>query len=347
MKKERIFYLDFIRALSIFLVVIFHFNIRYRLLNPDGASYFIGPSEILGLEPGHLGVSLFLIVSGASLMYTYQENFHLKDFFRRRFLAIYPMFWLAYAVAAVFTVLTRGFRQEVPLYRFLYTIMGMDGIAHSVVPTFYLLGEWFLGLIILCYLLFPLLLKGMNRHPVILACLAVSVYLLFAFWYPFSLPQNYFLPVRIPEFLFGMYFIRYWKKISLRQAGLALAGAVIFSLPQTEAPLGMEMLKIPLAGVFCFLILAWIGEQITQPSLRKVFSVGARYSYAVCLVHHVVLTQILTWIPLEDASYIKFCGVFLLTLLVIAAGSFCLYQINKFLLSYFTSKGAKNSSYNV
>lgn len=345
MKKERIFYLDFIRALSILLVVVFHFNVRYRLLNPDGPAFSVGPEKILGLDPGHIGVSLFLIVSGASLMYTYQENFRLKDFFRRRFLAIYPMFWMAYLTASAFTVLTRGPRTGVPLYRFLYTVLGIDGLVHSVVPTFYLLGEWFLGLIILCYLLFPLLKKGMERRPVLLAAAVFLLYLFFAFWYPFDLPQNYFLPERLLEFLFGMYFIRYWKQVSGPQALLALAGAVLISLPGVHSPFGIDMLVIPFAGMCCFLCLSWLGSRIRRPALQKPFSVAARYSYAVCLVHHVVLTQILTWIPLSSASRIGFAAVFCLTLLVIAVGSFGLYQIHRFLLTFLTSRHSHASSY--
>lgn len=47
---------------------------------------------------GDIGVSLFFMLSGASLMYTWRQE-RITKFYIRRFRSIYPMFWIAWFVA--------------------------------------------------------------------------------------------------------------------------------------------------------------------------------------------------------------------------------------------------------
>jgi len=50
---------------------------------------------------GDWGVSLFFIISGAALMYVYQEKLEYKRFYKKRFESLYPMFWMAYIIAFI------------------------------------------------------------------------------------------------------------------------------------------------------------------------------------------------------------------------------------------------------
>jgi len=76
----RLFYLDFIRAIAAFCVVLAHFQDPYL----REQHYFI--LHPFGIYVGGIGVSLFLIVSGAAPMYTYGERDTLnhKKFYARR-----------------------------------------------------------------------------------------------------------------------------------------------------------------------------------------------------------------------------------------------------------------------
>ena len=88
-RRSRVFYLDFIRAISICMIIIYHYNLLIlKLQVSDNA--VLTKETVLGV----IGVSLFIILSGASLMMSTQADFDIKTFAKKRFLSIYPLFWL-------------------------------------------------------------------------------------------------------------------------------------------------------------------------------------------------------------------------------------------------------------
>ena len=155
-KKERIFYLDFIRALATLLIILTHYNALfiYNVNRPFAAVISL---KVGNIYIGALGVSLFLIISGAAMMYVYgnQDKINWKKFYSKRFITIFPMFWLAYLVVGFFTFFEqKGINAAIPRKNFIFTVLGFDTyLANFGVKTFSLVGEWFLGLIILIYLL--------------------------------------------------------------------------------------------------------------------------------------------------------------------------------------------------
>ena len=165
-KRERLYYLDFIRAISTIVIVLTHFNAIYLYnvspVRPECAVITLWVSNIY---IGAFGVSLFLIISGAALMYVYGERkFDWKRFYKQRFLTIYPMFWIAYfGVFLYHTYKYGGIMQGIPKKNIIFTILGMDGLMlNAGVRVFYLIGEWFLGCIVLIYAVFPLIRKSVN-----------------------------------------------------------------------------------------------------------------------------------------------------------------------------------------
>lgn len=72
-----------------------------------------------------------------------------------------------------------------PLYMFVFTILGIDALVQEVSGGlgFYLVGEWFMSCIVICYLLFPLLAKLMNKLKYVLLVLLIlwNSFLLFGF----------------------------------------------------------------------------------------------------------------------------------------------------------------------
>lgn len=85
MKKERLFYLDFVRAIAVISIVITHFNARFLYLNPPMPEKAVLTTNVGNLYIGDWGVSLFFIISGAALMYIYQEKCDWKLFYKKRF----------------------------------------------------------------------------------------------------------------------------------------------------------------------------------------------------------------------------------------------------------------------
>ena len=132
--RERIFYLDFIRALAIIFVLIAHFN--YPFLANGNHIFAMYP---FGVVVGAVGVSLFLIVSGAALHYTSPKSLDLKTFYWKRFKNIYPMFWIAFIVGTMYMFLVNGghLHATAPAKNISFTIIGVDGLAATMgVSTF-------------------------------------------------------------------------------------------------------------------------------------------------------------------------------------------------------------------
>ena len=161
MKKPRLFYLDLIRTAALISILIIHFNATVT-------GYFTYPSRLFGstlpfgIYLGDFGSSLFFIVSGAALCYTAAEPFSVKGFYKKRARAVYPMFWLAWAICFTvrFTTVPGAFAGARGVTLVL-TLLALDNFAVAagwVGADFACVGEWFLGSILFLYLLFPLLL---------------------------------------------------------------------------------------------------------------------------------------------------------------------------------------------
>ena len=87
--KKRLFYLDFIRALATIIIVICHYDALF-IYNVNRPDLTIGTAYPFNIYIGSLGVSLFLIISGASLMYTYgDKDLNPKEFYKKRFKRIF------------------------------------------------------------------------------------------------------------------------------------------------------------------------------------------------------------------------------------------------------------------
>lgn len=328
--KKRFFYLDFVRAFSVLLILLTHFN------NPfftDGG--WIITNHPFHIYVGDLGVSLFLMISGTALTVTYRRPLDFKLFFKKRFLGIYPMFWIAYVVYFVLHILVYGLNSwQLPYRSFPLTIIAMDGLAANFgVPTMYLLGEWFLGFIVIFYLVFPLMLWGVQEHPWLTAAVGLGIYAaVVVLWqlHPLPYPPAVLLPFRVPELLFGIYFATYWKKVSpwglLPAAGILIISVFCFA----DVP---KMLAVTLVGISAFTILVFIGKYLEVWGVTQIVNWISKYSYAIFLVHHVIIAEAFSHFPIQNLSqggkYLAFVVLCLLSSLV----GFVLYHVHRQVMS--------------
>ena len=150
-RKPRLFYLDLIRTVALVSILIIHFNATVT-------GYFTLPSHLFGstlpfgIYLGDFGSSLFFIVSGAALCYTSPEPFSPPAFYKKRARAVYPMFWLAWALCFTvrFTTVPGAFAGAKGATLVL-TALGLDHFAVAagwVHTDFACVGEWFLGSIL-------------------------------------------------------------------------------------------------------------------------------------------------------------------------------------------------------
>lgn len=229
-KKARLFYLDFIRAIAVILILLTHYNAIFLYTNPQMMDKIVVTYRIANLYIGDFGVSLFFIISGAALMYVYQEKCNLFNFYRKRFSSIYPMFWITFTIFFMIAVIV--FKQNYSMIgakRFIFTVVGFDSYLVSVTPTFYTIGEWFLGAIIILYVLFPIFRWIVNTIPKCGIAIIMGTYILCLLFYSWKLPLSTIPFVRLPEFCFGMYYVKYIKKTNWWAGILGLL--VMVSIP--------------------------------------------------------------------------------------------------------------------
>ncbi len=153
-------YISFLRVLSVLLVTIFHFAGSIKSLS-DVSNVFNG---FANGNWGMLGVFLFFMISGNVLYTKYESKFHEKEFLKNRFLRLFPSFWFWYVVFFLINFWQRRECPEGSLWRFVFTLLGMDGYFLYKTETFYILWEWFLGAIIFLYLLFPIVRLAVKRN---------------------------------------------------------------------------------------------------------------------------------------------------------------------------------------
>ena len=124
-----------------------------------------------------IGLAWFFLLSGAALCLQWQGRFIARRYFVGRVAATYPAFWLGFAALFLYGEVLHGNNADIPRWRVIFSLLGLDGYLTPVTVTFYKIGEWFLGVILILYLVFPLLLWCMEtqlRRRALAACMAVN-----------------------------------------------------------------------------------------------------------------------------------------------------------------------------
>lgn len=291
-KRERLFWPDFIRTVACLLAITCHFNAavsKYFTLN-KGVCY----NFPINIYIGTIGVNLFFMISGAMLMYTKMKleikgkKESLLQFYKKRFLAIYPMYWLAFSISlAVSFFVWRGMPKDSPIW-FLESILGFSGYLYMLGVTpfaFYQVGEWFLGCIICLYIITPVLLYLVEKIPKTILVSSILAYVLLC---KQGVQTNLFF-MYIPYLVVGMILIKYCQPLDktrsiLLQIGLALSIICLYKI--------LERWPIYefLVCVILFAILKELGDMIRNRLVKNACSWIAKYSYAIFLVHHKLIT---------------------------------------------------------
>lgn len=334
MKKERLFYLDFIRAIATVAIVLTHYNaIFYYNVAPPAPEKAVITMTVANIYIGGFGVSLFLIVSGASLMYVYEEKLDVKKFYKKRFLNIFPMFWLAYAFAFLYNFYTTGgIPQGIPKRNIIFSVLGLDTwLVNFSVPTFGLVAEWFLGLIIIVYIVFPVLRWMVNEHPVIMGVIAALMYGI-SIW---KLNSSVVLFARLPELLFGMYFVKYMKKVNWKTA---VPAAAILVLNTLIAPSYNNLLQVTYVGICSFLVLVWLSYIVKWTWIKNICKKICKYSYACFIIHHFVIYKVVARFNLYTISVAQSYLLFMVVCIAVGIATYLLYHCHDKIMKMLTEK---------
>ncbi len=324
-ETNRVYEADGIRCFATLLILTFHYNV---LLSELGETKTIGFLTFANGTMGHFGVSLFIILSGYSLMLRWNGRFELKPYIKARFLSIFPMYWVGFCTLFLYTDILHGARnQNIPLTHLIFTFLGMDGYLANVIPTFYKIGEWFIGCILLLYISFPLFLRAMKTYPILFESVTL---ILFVPWVLLGKPivdvEHCFI-TRIPEFLFGIMLAKYKNVLNLNRLGwiTIFPLLILFFIPlHLEQPFSDF-----LAGTCLFPVLFWLLHFIRNPLMCNAEMYLGKLCYAVFLIHHVTLEILFRpWLIENPHPQVRIVYIMYLTAVLILA----------FGLKFFTEK---------
>lgn len=337
MIKERRFDLDFIRIFSCLCVLVIHFN---AALSGWNNGVFVFPNAVFpnfifkSLYLGGLGVSMFFMLSGATLSIAHPNGCgdcfkDLLHFYKKRFSAIYPMFWITWLVFLSYNLLTYKSMNNAPLWHIIFSVSGIDGYLNALGiggGDFYQVGEWFLGCMILLYAIYPALDYGIRKKPVFVTLLVLIIYIIFnnIIIIPGINNSINFL-LHIPEMLLGMLFIRY---LNIRSIKNRICFIVIVFFIGFVSYMCSEYVTYYLGGLTyqivmsscAFVILACLAPLIKSISLRTIIINLSKYTYVIFLVHHQIIFIMLKGFDLSNMPkrvlYMLFLSYIVITVIV-------------------------------
>lgn len=272
---------DFIRAFCAIGIIWFHFSkhVEYK-------KYLFFLSYANG-NWGNILVSIFFLISGALLYNNYPSIDNLKRFYRKRWITIFPTFYVAYLFFAMNGVINSGnFFYKNDFFKLLFTIVGMDGYFLYKYSTYYILGEWFLGAIILLYLLYPILIAIIKSFwlRIIGGIILLGTFII--------LPEiKFFLiePFRnliscLVSFSFGI-FVSYYKMYDSKYWFISIPFFLIFYY----IPLGSTgaWISTQFTGIVLFFILFKLGKYLMKLNVASyVIKFISSISYSIFLLQH-------------------------------------------------------------
>lgn len=195
--KERFAFVDILKILSIFLVVLFHILYEFNQNN--------------ALRPiGLVGVSLFFIISGFTLAkrYAYLESFSLKWFLKRYF-KVSSVYYIAIIVIAVlFAIQTYPGKLLNNLFvHFFFLDYFFPQYQYSIISP-----AWFLVPLMGLYILFPYLNRFVKKYDwfIVVPFLIALIYRIYAGTFTSYSPLFF-----IADFCFGIYLAHHKKNLIL------------------------------------------------------------------------------------------------------------------------------------
>jgi len=309
--------LDGVRGVAILLVLIFHFSVYGHGLVPSGL--FIDRLYYRVAGAGWIGVDLFFVLSGfliTGILYDAKQSQHyFRNFYARRVLRIFPLYYGALIVFLVVLPWLRPDHSEL-------SSMARDGVwywsylsnvkfAQDGWPQFGAIGHfWSLAVEEQFYLLWPALVLALTRRQLQIACLVCVIAALLVRVALIAQGNNtaafVLTPARIDALAVGAYLavtargpeglLRLSRLALPAVALLSLSVLIIFVMRQGFAGYDPVVSTIGLTILACFfgavLVVALTlprGSLVARAFSSSFLSFFGRYSYGIYVFHHPLL----------------------------------------------------------
>src|ERR1700689_5491333 len=317
------------RGVAALLVVLYHLGIAIAAPQYFGVAGFAYP-----LSFGHIGVDFFFVLSGFIITYVHWQDISrpraLPRYLQRRFVRIYPIYWIIFLAVLLAALVMPATRAAVP-HELGFILKGLGPIPeewrrHASPPV--IVVSWSLEYEVVFYLVFALAIINRWLLAIPLALLAYA-YMSCAGGCEF--PRSFFTNAIALLFILGAVVAVGERKGLAMRSPLALAGAGTFIF----ISLGVAEVLVPsfrstvtqhiaLGLASCLTIaglLSWEKGQPHKVSLGALVLLGDA-SYVLYLLHYpliIVLCKLAVFVLARGASGAGIAYVMILMLCILAA----------------------------
>lgn len=321
--KPKIEGVNFTRTICALGIIFYHFFRASASQYPLFTTYANGTW-------GEVNVAIFFMLSGYLLYYNHSSVNRLSAFYKRRFINIFPSFYIAY----IFLYLERVFQSgkifwSGPKWKLIFSVIGIDGFIFYRQPDdYYLIGEWFLGAIIILYTLYPLIIWILNKNAVISTLLVLVLYVILL------LNQNnitnkasHTITSSLLSFYIGILLCKYCRHQIVRPLSviaMAIITVLFYFVPQRFMD---ENIHYHIFAMALFIVFLWIGSFLDKcRPIRGLLAFTGGLTYEVFLLQHVVILALL---QVKNPVSVKksICLCFMVTI-VIFFYAWCLSSVS-------------------
>lgn len=292
---KRVRYFDLLRVVCFCMIIFYHMMVQLYLSGMFAIEYVNPYFSNVNMHIATLSVAVFFMLSGAGLMISTKDKIDYKKFYIKRFLRLLIPFYIVNIIYIIYrAIMARTIYvldPNIAPWKIILGIFGLDGwLTLYKIPSYSQgIGEWFLGCLIVLYLLFPLFRKLMLKYKVAFLAIVAALYVFLIYTYSSEVAvfQNIF--VKGCEFIFGMYLGLYWERVNKKWAILTLPVCVFFFTSKTYLPINLA-LSITIFAVAFFLTFSFIEEPLQKSKfLYKIIAYLSGCSYELFLIHHIII----------------------------------------------------------
>ena len=217
---KRIRYFDLLRVLCFCMVIFFHMLIQLYfdgMFALDTVYHYYANAN---MHFGTLSVAVFFMLSGAALITGTKDHMDDRQFYMKRFMRLLIPFYFVnicwFIIRAVRAKSIFALISGIAPWKIILGILGIDQwlMLYGVTGFGQGIGEWFLGCLIILYVLFPLFRILLLKGKTVFLMVVVLIYVLTLYHYSSSVPIYQSIWIKGCEFIFGMYIGMYLEKIN-------------------------------------------------------------------------------------------------------------------------------------
>ena len=174
----------------------------------------------------------------------------------------------------------------------LESVLGMDGYLKRDKLNYYSVGDWFLGAIIIIYVLFPLMLYVYKKYKWQITAFIVVTFMIMEMTGFINTVSRSNILICCSSFWMGMLVGEYSWYLKKHKYPLIISLFIIAFLCTVDIKQNMsEVLILEIFGIVAYIFLYYFPvEKIKEDSImRKTILFMSKYSYAVMLTHHVLV----------------------------------------------------------